>query len=200
MQVKWTKYAIYLPKGLVLMMILFIASTTYFAYQWHIASRYNRAYQSKTLLKQTLTEGNAQLALQYAYLLSQEKQTSETIKQTMHALTLAEASKNPSVSANAKFATGNLYFYLSAISGDIAAGGSHQQAVAQIEFAREAYKGALRLKPDMYDARFNLELLDRLSPEKRTQGWLVETDGVTLQPFKRNGTSMMRDNRRRGLP
>ena len=58
----------------------------------------------------------------------------------------------------------------------------------------------MRLNPEHHDARFNLELLDRRSPDKRTQGWHSETDGVTLKPFKRNGTAMMRDNQRRGLP
>ncbi len=95
---------------------------------------------------------------------------------------------------------GNLYFDSAIAAANIANGGAHQQAVAHIELAREAYKGALRIRPDMHAARFNLELLDRLSPEKRTQGWEAETDGVTLQPFKRNGTAMMRDNKRRGLP
>lgn len=83
---------------------------------------------------------------------------------------------------------------------NIEQGGAHQQQVAMIALAREAYKDALRIDPGFSDARFNLELLDRRSPEKRTEGWQSETDGVTLKPFKRNGTAMMRDNERRGLP
>jgi tetratricopeptide (TPR) repeat protein len=122
------------------------------------------------------------------------------VQQATRAFTLAETSSDPALRARAKFALGNMYYDLALASAEIAKGGSHQQAVAQIELAREAYKGALRLDPLMYDARFNLELLDRKSPEKRTQAWLQETDGVTLQPFKRNGTAMMKDNTRRGLP
>jgi len=200
MQKKWLSYLVYLPKLLLVLMGLLLLCMLGFFYQWQLALSDYQAYQDQTLLHRTLDESKPLLALQQAYLLSQQKQTSDTIKQMLHALTLAEAAKDINVRAQAKFAMGNLYFDLSAISGDIKAGGSHQQAVAQIELAREAYKSALRLNPEMYSARFNLELLDRLSPEKRTQAWLAETDGVTLQPFKRNGTAMMKDNTRRGLP
>lgn len=200
MQKKWIPYLVYLPKVLLVLMGLLLLCMIVFFYQWQLALSNHRAYQDNTLLQRELDESNPLLALQQAYLISQQKQTSDTIKQLMHALTLAEAAKDKNVRAHAKFAMGNLYFDLSAISGDIKAGGSHQQAVAQIELAREAYKSAIRLNPEMYAARFNLELLDRLSPEKRTQAWLAETDGVTLQPFKRNGTAMMKDNTRRGLP
>lgn len=199
-QKMWTRYLTYFPKILLVLMSLLLLGATWCFYQWHIASTYNQAYRNNTLLKLPLVENNALLALLHVDLLRKKKQTSETVKQMIHALTLAEAAKDTNLRAHAMFAVGNLYFDLSAISGDIKAGGSHQQSVAQIELAREAYKSALRLKPEMYDARFNLELLDRLSPEKRTQAWLAETDGVTLQPFKRNGTAMMRDNTRRGLP
>jgi len=165
-------------------MSLLLLGAAYFFYQWHIAASYNQSYRDKTMLQTPLVDDNPRLALQHADLISQEKQTADTIKQQIHALTLAEASKEPAIRACAKFAVGNLYFDLSAISGDIAAGGSHQQSVAQIALAREAYKSALRINPAMFDARFNLELLDRLSPAQRTQAWLAETDGVTLQPFK----------------
>jgi tetratricopeptide (TPR) repeat protein len=200
MQNKWLTYLVYLPKFLLVIMGLLLLCMIGFFYQWQLALSDHRAYQDKTLLQRELDDSKPLHALQQAYLLSQQKQTSNTIKQMMHALTLAEAAEDINVRAQAKFAMGNLYFDLSAISGDIKAGGSHQQAVAQIELAREAYKSAIRLNPQMYVARFNLELLDRLSPEKRTQAWLAETDGVTLQPFKRNGTAMMKDNTRRGLP
>ncbi len=196
----WRQYVLYLPRLLLVLMGLLLLGTMAFFYQWHMASTFNAAYRNKTSLTMPLVEDNPILALQHADLIRHKKQTAETIKQRIHALTLAEAADDPNVRAHAKFAVGNLYFDLAALSGDIEAGGSHQQSVAQIALAREAYKSALRIKPTMFDARFNLELLDRLSPQKRTQAWLSETDGVTLQPFKRNGTAMMKDNTRRGLP
>lgn len=113
---------------------------------------------------------------------------------------LPEASPEPRLRAAAKLAIGNLYFDWAMSHHAVEQGGAHQQQVAMIALAREAYKDALRIEPRFAEARFNLELLDRRSPDKRTQGWQSETDGVTLKPFKRNGTAMMRDNRRRGLP
>lgn len=194
----------YLPAVLLVLMVIMLWSMLYFAKQWSSAHETNGAYQNKTLLnaKQHPTFNNEQphLALMHADLLLHQKQTPASLKASIHALTIAEASKDPEIRALAKHMTGNLYFDWSAVTGDIKAGGSHQQAVAQIALAREAYKGALRLNPNLYESRFNLELIDRLSPEHRTQAWLSETDGVKLQPFKRNGTAMMRDNRRRGLP
>jgi tetratricopeptide (TPR) repeat protein len=196
---QYRQWIVYLPKIITIGMQLCLTASIYFAYQWSIAYRYNHAFFDQSLLKMQVQD-NAQLALLKATLVMQQKQDAKTIKETLHTLTIAEASPHSLIRAHAKFSFANLYFDLSAISGDIGSGGSHQQAVAQIELAREAYKSVLRLIPNLYDARFNLELLDRLSPEKRTQGWLAETDGVTLQPFKQNGTAMMRDNRRRGLP
>jgi len=187
--------------GLVLLLGLMalIASATLF-WQWRQAHLFNRAYADGSLVKQLLRIDDPHHAYSIAYLLAAQRLDSKGVAQLQRALSIAEAARPPELRARAKFAAGNLYFDLATISGNIGAGGSHQQAVAQIELAREAYKSALRLVPDMYPARYNLELLDRLSPEKRTQAWLAETDGVTLKPFKRNGTAMMRDNTRRGLP
>lgn len=190
----------HVPLVLLMVMILLLITSAYYFNQWYKFSRYNRLYQNQTLLEESAVAEDAVLAIQQAYILSKNKQTPDVVKRIVHFLTIAEAAKNPNIRSTAKLAVGNLYFDLSAISADVAAGGSHQQAVAQIELAREAYKAAIRLNPNMHDAKFNLELLDRLSPEKRTQAWLAETDGVTLQPFKKNGTARMRDNRRRGLP
>jgi mxaK protein len=121
-------------------------------------------------------------------------------EQALKLFYVPETSESLRLRANTKFAIGNLYFDWAMMHHNIEQGGAHQQQVAMIALAKEAYKDALRLDPGFADARFNLELLDRRSPEKRTEGWQSETDGVTLKPFKRNGTAMMRDNQRRGLP
>lgn len=123
-----------------------------------------------------------------------------TPEQALKLFYVPETSSSPRLRAMAKFAIGNLYFDWAMSHHHIEQGGAHQQQVAMIALAKEAYKDALRIDPQFSDARFNLELLDRRSPDKRTQGWQAETDGVTLKPFKRNGTAMMRDNERRGLP
>jgi len=189
----------YLEKCLLGLILIFAISSLFFLTEWFSAKSINTDFKSGNLIKREMGS-DAHQALMGAYLFSQQELSEKNLKKMMRLLSIAEASQDSQIRGLAKFFTANLYFDLSAISGDIAAGGSHQQTVAQIELAREAYKSALRINPNFYEARFNLELLDRLSPEKRTQGWQAETDGVTLQPFKRNGTAMMRDNTRRGLP
>jgi len=186
----------HLPNAIVGLTLLSLLGTLYCAYQWWQACQLNSAYQRQTIIQQLPALHESQKAYSIGYLQVRNKQPNAAIKSYL----IAEASENPDIRARAKFALGNVYFDAAMHASEIAAGGAHQQAVAHIELAREAYKGALRIRPDLQPARFNLELLDRLSPEKRTQGWKAETDGVTLQPFKRNGTAMMRDNKRRGLP
>lgn len=112
----------------------------------------------------------------------------------------AEAAPDPQLAARAKLGLGNLYFTLGISAANVAEGGSHQQGTAQLELAREAYRGALRIAPDLREARYNLELLERIGPERRSQGWARETDGVSLQAFKRDGWAQMKDNPKRGLP
>ncbi len=196
-QYAWTQY---LPNILICIIVILLSFATYQGYVAWKAYQLNKDYHSGAMIKHKPDPGNHLLAYSIGYQLAQQKKSPLQLAQTARAFTLAEAATDKSIRALAKFGLGNLYFDLALNAANIEAGGSHQQAVAHIELAREAYKGALRLKPELYKARFNLELLDRLSPEKRTQAWLTETDGVTLQPFKRNGTAMMRDNKRRGLP
>lgn len=198
MQIKRIKNFIlgHIVLGVTTFMLLSLFATTYFTYQWWQARQQNIAFSTRSLVKQAVNPENHLSAYSIGYLQAEDNK----LQIAARAFTYAEASNDPEIRALAKFALGNIYFSLAMKSSNIAAGGAHQQAVAQIELAREAFKGALRLKPDLYDARYNLELLDRLSPDRRTQAWKAETDGVTLQPFKRNGTAMMRDNTRRGLP
>lgn len=115
-------------------------------------------------------------------------------------LTEAEAATDPVVAANAKLALGNLYLQIGLRASDLTKGGAHALGNAQFDLAREAYRSALRLRPDLAAARYNLELLERLGPPGRTEGWSRRVDGAALQPFKRDGWSAMRDNPRRGLP
>jgi hypothetical protein len=190
----------YGPNILICIIVILLGFASYQGYVAWKAYQLNQDYLSGAITKHKLYSTNHLLAYSIGYQLSQQKKSRLQLSQTARAFTLAEAASDKSIRALAKFGLGNLYFDLALNAANIEAGGSHQQAVAHVELAREAYKGVLRLKPELYQARFNLELLDRLSPEKRTQAWLTETDGVTLQPFKRNGTAMMRDNKRRGLP
>lgn len=191
-----TTFLRHLPNIVLLLSFACLCVSAYFAFQAWQAHHANQAFKNQSLLTQKLDPNAAALQYNLGYLQIHQGQNQAALR----AFGSAEAAGQPAIRARANYAIGNLYFDLAMRSANIAAGGAHQQAVAQIELAREAYKSALRIQPELSDAKFNLELLDRLSPEKRTQGWQAETDGVTLKPFKRNGTAMMRDNKRRGLP
>lgn len=115
--------------------------------------------------------------------------------------TRAEIADDPQLAARAKLALGNVQFRIGLMAGDIAAGGSHVRGLAHLQLAREAYRGALRLNPELHAARYNLELLERLSPGRRVQGWSRQQENVQLQPDEREGWATMKEgNSVRGLP
>lgn len=184
------------PVGLLLLAILWLALAIVFLMQWQQARILNHAMVDGSIVKRQVRPGETREAYAIGYLAAHQGRFNEAARH----FTLAEASPDASLRARAKFALGNLYFDIGLKSADIASGEGHIHGLAQIELAREAYKGALRIDPEMRDARYNLELIDRLSPPKRVEGWERETDGVTLVPQKRDGWATMKDNTRRGLP
>jgi tetratricopeptide (TPR) repeat protein len=186
-----------LPKFLLGLVVLSLLAAGYQGTKLWQARQSNAAYDSRQLAKHKLNVGEYAQAYSIGYLLlSMNKK-----EQALNAFKFAEATDDPDLYVRTKFALGNLYGDVGLHNADIAAGGSHQLAVSQILLAREAYKNALRIQPDLYAARYNLELLDRRSPGKRTQGWEIKPDSdVKLKPFKSNGTALMKDNTIRGLP
>jgi len=186
-----------LPKALLGVTILCLIASAYFFSLWWKAHQLNIAYQNKSILKQLLKNDEYLKAYSVGYLLARQNKPVEAQK----AFNIAEVSLNPELRARAKYGIANVHFEAAMAASDVEKGGSHRRAVERVLLAREAYKGALRLKPDMYDARYNLELIDRLSPEKRTEGYENSPDGtIGLQPYQQNGTALMKDNTRRGLP
>lgn len=186
-----------LPKILLTMAAFLLLASAYFFSQYWKAHQLNIAYHNKSLLKQTLKNDEYLKAYSIGYLLASQNKPIEAQK----AFNIAEVTLDPELRARAKYSIANVHFESAMASSDIEHGGSHRRSVERILLAREAYKGALRIKPDMYDARYNLELIDRLSPEKRTEGYENSPDGtIGLQPYQQNGTALMKDNTRRGLP
>lgn len=186
----------YLPDVLIALLVLSLVASAANIARWQSARDLNTAFSSLALLTQPVkpTEHLRAYSVGYLYAINGK------FRDAARAFTLAEAADDPDLRARAKFALGNLYFDIGLKAADIESGGSHINGLAQIELAREAYKSALRIDSDLRDARYNLELLDRLSPPKRVEGWERETDGVTLVPQKRDGWASMKDNKRRGLP
>lgn len=186
-----------IPNALLALIVLLLLATGYQFSCWWKAHQLNLAYDNKTILKQPLNNSQYLHAYSVGYLLASENRPVDAAK----AFNIAEVTLDPELRARAKYAIGNVHFESAIASSNIEKGGSHRRAVERILLAREAYKSALRIKPDMYNARYNLELIDRLSPEKRTEGYENSPDGtIGLQPYQQNGTALMKDNTRRGLP
>jgi mxaK protein len=186
-----------LPTSLLVLSAVLFLMTGYQLSIWWKAHQLNLAYDNKSILKQPLKNDEYLKAYSIGYLLASKNKPIEAQK----AFNVAEVTLDPELRARAKYAIANVHFESAIASSDIEHGGSHRRAVERILLAREAYKGALRIKPDMYNARYNLELIDRLSPEKRTEGYENSPDGtIGLQPYQQNGTALMKDNTRRGLP
>jgi len=114
----------------------------------------------------------------------------------------AQATADPVLAAQAWFALGNVYFKIGIVESR-----NYEAAVAapiwenaQFDLARDAYRNALRIQPDLAGARYNLELLERMSPLRHLAGWRRNTDPIMLHVDKHNGWTSMQDDRKRGLP
>jgi tetratricopeptide (TPR) repeat protein len=165
-------------------------------WQWQRAARIDRMIADGTLIDQPKIPDAPAVRYAAGWLYQQVEQNQLALQRYAD----AETAEDPRVASRAKFALGNLYLQIGLRAGDVASGGSHVRGLAQLELAREAYRDALRLDPDLRDARYNLELLERLSPDKRNEGWSsVERNhkqGNATDP----GWASMQENTIRGLP
>ncbi len=129
----------------------------------------------------------------------------ERTQHHLEAITLytdAQATVDPALAAQAWFALGNVYFKIGIVESRAyeAATSAPTWENAQFDLARDAYRSALRIEPDLAGARYNLELLERLSPVRHLAGWRRNTDPIMLHVDKHNGWTSMQDDRKRGLP
>lgn len=184
-----------LPNIILAISLCLFLATAYFISQWWQANKMNIAYADQSILQQTPSSKDHLHAYNVGYLLAADDKPEAALE----AFDIAEASKDPHLRSLTKYAMANLH---SAVAeGSIEGITADSRLVGHILLAREAYKGALRIEPDFYAARFNLERLDRISPEKRSQGFIGATSyTIGLDPFKESGRALMKDNTRRGLP
>ena len=164
--------------------------------QWQQARQLNRMIADGSLIERP--EIPADPAVRYAAGWLHEQASAS--RQALARYAEVETVSDPALAARARFGLGNLYLQIGLRAADVAAGGSHVRGLAQLELAREAYRGALRIDPEMRDARYNLELLERLSPEKRTQGWSRRERNLQLQQGQEQGWAGMQESAIRGLP
>lgn len=110
------------------------------------------------------------------------------------------ATADPALAAAAWFALGNAYFETGIKTSRDAMLESATVESAEFDLARDAYRAALRIDPQMHGARYNLELLERLAPGRPSAGWLRNTDPIVIQPDRHNGWTTIQEGVKRGLP
>lgn len=119
--------------------------------------------------------------------------------QAVALFTEVRATTDQTLAANAWFAVGNVYFE----SGVKASRDSMHEGPSEsaaFDLARDAYRAALRIDPELHGARYNLELLERLAPARPGEGWRRNTDPISIQPDRHNGWTTIQENAKRGLP
>lgn len=188
----------WLPRLAWVGLLLSLAGLAYSALEWRETRSLNARIADRSLIEQPAIPDRAAAHYAAGWLHEQAGQ----LEPALENYALAEAASDPALAARAKFGMGNLYFLIGRRAGDVAAGGSHVQGLAQLELAREAYRSALRVDPGLRAARYNLELLERLSPQHRVEGWSRREDQeLKLQQFEEQGWAAMKEsNVLRGLP
>ena len=179
-----------------LLLVFAVAAAAWSSHRWLQANAINRVIADGV---GNLPAGNTDPRVRYAAGWQAERALHYT--DAVQLYTDAQAIDDPARAAQAWFALGNVYFKVG-----IAESREYEAKVgtlfenAQFDLARDAYRSALRIEPDLASARYNLELLERLSPAKHLQGWLRNTDPIMLVPERHHGWTSMQDDRKRGLP
>lgn len=174
-----------------------LASTTYFATSWWGIHVINMRIRDGGIEKLSPLPRDPLARYAAGWQAEREQRHVEAIAW----FTDAQAAADPGLAAQAWFALGNVYFQIGIVeSRNYEATVAPTWENAQFDLARDAYRSALRIQPDLAGARYNLELLERLSPLRHLAGWRRNTDPIMLHVDKHNGWTSMQDDRKRGLP
>lgn len=183
--------------GVWLLLAAALAATVWFASRWLQVATINAKIRDGSIeaLSPLPRDPRARYAAAW------QAQRTQRYPDAIRLFTDAQATTDPAFAAQAWFALGNVYFQIGIVeSRNYEATVAPMWENAQFDLARDAYRSALRIQPDLAGARYNLELLERLSPLRHLAGWRRNTDPIMLQVDKHNGWTSMQDDRKRGLP
>lgn len=174
-----------------------LSATAYFAISWWRIGSINASILDGSIAKRSPLPREPRVRYAAAW----QAQRTQRYTEAIQLYTDAQAEPDPALAAQAWFALGNVYFQIGIVeSRNYEATVAPMWENAQFDLARDAYRSALRIEPDLAGARYNLELLERLSPLRHLAGWRRNTDPIMLQVDKHNGWTSMQDDRKRGLP
>ena len=167
-----------------------------FSWQWHAVRRINAMIDARTI--ETLHPLPEDPRVRYAAAWDLER--AQRYDEAIRFYTDAQAASEPAVASQAWFALGNAYFEQGIRATRQSETGEAAAENAGFDLARDAYRSALRIDPWLHDARYNLELLERLAPTHARDGWRRNTDPITIQPTRHNGWTTIQESPKRGLP
>jgi mxaK protein len=174
-----------------------LAALAAFAWRWHDVRGIDAMIAARTIHTRDVSSDDPRVRYAIAWNLEREHKLDEAAHQYIE----TQANAPPRLAADAAFALGNVYFaqgIRNSRTGPVVDG--PRPELAEFELARDAYRSALRIDPQLYGARYNLELLERMAPARPTDGWRRNTDPVKLEADKHNGWTTIRETKKRGLP
>jgi len=172
-----------------------LAACALFSWQWRAARRMNAMIDARTIETLQPLPDDPRVRYAAAWDLERAQRYDEAIRY----YTDAQAGSDSALASHAWLALGNAFFE----QGIKATRVESEDAAAenaQFDLARDAYRAALRIDPWLHDARYNLELLERLAPTHAREGWRRNTDPITIQPDRHNGWTTIQESPKRGLP
>jgi len=155
----------------------------FFAMRWHATHRINAMIGARTI--ETLSPLPADPRVRYAAAWDFER--AQKFDEAARFFADAQLADDPALASRAWFALGNAYFQTAIKASRGSSDDSASTQSAELDLARDAYRAALRIDPAMHGARYNLELLERLSPRRPGEGWRRNTDPITIVPNRHNG-------------
>jgi len=179
-----------------IVLVAAVASCAWFLAQWYGARRINIAIADRSIEFAKPLPADPRARYAAAWYLERSQHYDEAVK----LLTEVRASDDPAIAVTAWFALGNAYFENGIKASREPTTEGPVLENASFDLARDAYRAALRMQPDLHGARYNLELLERLSPRPPGEGWRRNTDPITIQPDRHNGWTSIQESPKRGLP
>lgn len=167
-----------------------------FAARWQATERINAMIGDRSIEKLTPLPSDPRALYAVAWNLERSQHLDEAAR----LLTDVQATRESALASQAWFALGNTYFEAAIKASRGLTEDAPSVESAEFDLARDAYRAALRIDPELHGVRYNLELLERLAPTHAGEGWRRNTDPVAIQADRHNGWTTIQESGKRGLP
>jgi hypothetical protein len=186
---RWTTSLVWL------LLVAALGACAVFAVQWRATRNINAMILDRSIEK-VVSPADSRARYAAAWNLERSQHFDEAIKLLM----AAQTSTDSVLASRAWFALGNVYFKNSIKASRESVQEGPKAEDADFGLARDAYRAALRIDPELHDARYNLELLERMAPTRPGEGWRRTTDPISIQSDRHTGWTTIRESKKRGLP